>query len=176
MSKKRKELLIGIAVVLMVSVAVVWMLVDGIDHIEDTNGADDFSLQTITDENIIRMDTGSRGSGIKTDFSGDIGGIHISSGIESSSKKFTGVEEILYDNFILPSDFEVNLTSFTVRGGNFKMVVVHDDKIIAELKPGEDVYYRLDNVKGTVSLRIAGESASYSFYMNETDYDFHDHP
>ena len=176
MNKRTKELLLTVAVIVVVAAAVIWALFGGIDHIEDTNGADDYSLETLTDKNIIEMDIGSKGSVINYGFSGEVGGIHLSSGVEFSSKKFTGVEEILYDNYILPSDFEINLSSFTVRSGNFRMVVVHNDKIVAEIDPAETVNYRLDNVTGTVSLRIAGESASYSFYMTDIDYEFHNHP
>ena len=96
--------------------------------------------------------------------------------MEFSAEKFTGVYEILYDNFVLPSDFEINLTAYEIRGGNFKLVVVHDDKIVATLDPDTFVEYRLEDVTGTVSLKIAGESASFSFCMSEMEYDYHAHP
>lgn len=83
--------------------------------------------------------------------------------------------EILYDNYILPSDFDLNLTVYDIYGGNFKMVVVHDGKIVATLEPNIFVNYRLEDVTGTVSLRIAGESASVNFSMTEPGYDRHSH-
>ena len=165
-----KNALAGIAVVIVLIVAVVWFMNNGIEHIEDTNGADNFELQQITDENIIKDDLGA------------VGGPKISrpvllgDTVEFSAKKFTGVYEILYDNYIMPSDFELNLTGYEISGGNFKMVVVHDDKIVATLEPDLFVNYRLEDVKGTVSLMIAGESASFSFSMSEMEYDGHAHP
>lgn len=151
------------------------MMVGDLEHIEDTNGPDDYSLTTITDENIINMDLGAlspctidRNPIIK-----ELTGISTATRIYSD--KFTGVYEVLYSNYVLPSDFVINLTSFNVTEGNLRMVVVHNDEIVAELKPDTFVEYWLENVTGTVSLRIAGESASYEFYMFESDYDNFSH-
>ena len=164
---KKNLTLAGVVVFLVVFVTM--MIFGGIDHIEDTNGPEDFSLQTITDQQIVDLSIGS------------VGGPNIGrnsllgSTVEFYSDKFTGVYEILYDNFILPSDFVLSLYNFEIRGGNFKLVIVHDDKIVAELEPGMTVDYRLENVTGAVSLRIVGESASFRFDMTEFDYDFHSH-
>ena len=62
-----------------------------------------------------------------------------------------------------------------IQEGNFEMVVVYDDKIVARLESDMFVDYCLENVKGTMSLRIAGESASFSFYMTEHEFDSHSH-
>lgn len=170
LNEKTKKILIIAAAVVLVAVVAVWFILGGTEHIEDTNGPDNYALQTITDENIIKMDVGA------------IGGPKISrnvlqgSNVEFSSEKFTGVYEVLYDNFIGKSDFVLDMTGFEVKGGNFKMVVVHDDKIVATLEPGMFVDYRLEDVTGTVSLRIAGESASFTFNMSEMEYDHHAHP
>jgi uncharacterized protein (AIM24 family) len=94
---------------------------------------------------------------------------------EFSAEKFTGVYEILYDNYFGPSDFELNLTNYEIRGGNFRLVVVHNDEIVAELEPDMFVDYLLEDVTGTVSLRIAGESASFKFYIDDIDYEMHSH-
>lgn len=169
MNEKTKKTLTLIGVVIFIVVVGAWFILGGTDHIEDTNGADDRSLQQITDEDIIDQGMGS------------VGGPKISRSIltgdtvEFSAEKFTGVHEILYDNYILPSDFEVDLSGFVVTGGNFKMVVIHDDKIVATLEPDLFVNYRLEDVTGTVSLRIAGESAAFSFSMSEMEYDEHSH-
>lgn len=169
MNVQTKKTLTMIGALVLAVVAGAWIIFGGTDHIEDTNGAEDFSLQTITDEDIVNMSTGA------------IGGPKISRSlltgdtVEFSSEKYTGVSEIFYDNFILPSDFEVDLSGFVVNGGNFKMVVVHNDKIVATLEPDLFVDYILEDVTGTVSLRISGESASFAFSMSEVDYDHHSH-
>ncbi len=172
--RKRKNNLpmpLAILIAVVVTGVCLWgFLTSDLEHIEDTNGADNYALTTITDENIINMDMGSLGGPKKSTsvLTGDA--------IEFSGDKFTGVAEILYDNFIGTSDFDLSLTNFEITGGNFRMVIVHDDKIVAELTPDMFVDYRLEDVTGTVSLRIAGESASFKFYISELDYDFHSHP
>ena len=169
LSDKTKNILTAVGALVFVVVVGAWLLFGGTDHIADTNGPDDFSLQTITDQNIIDRSTGS------------IGGPSISGSlltgdtVEFSAEKFTGVYEILYDNYIAPSDFEVNLTNYHIHGGNFKLAVVHNEKIVAVLEPGLFVDYRLEDITGYISLRIAGESASFTFSMSEYEYDRHAH-
>lgn len=164
-----KKLLTSLAAVVFAVVVVVWLVLGGTDHIEDTNGPDDFSLQTITEQQIIDQSIGS------------VGGPKISKGlltgstVEFSAEKFTGVYEILYDNFIGKSDFQLDLTNYVIEGGNFALVVVHDDQIVATLEPDLFVTYRLEDITGYVSLRIVGESAAFSFCMTEMEYDFHSH-
>ena len=169
LNETSKKVFAILSAIVLVAVAVVWFLTDGIEHIEDTNGADNFALQEITDEEIINMSTGAIGGPkiSRSMLTGDT--------VEFSAEKFTGVYEILYDNFILPSDFDLSLFTYNINGGNFKLAVVHDDKIVATLEPDLFVDYRLEDVTGTVSLRIAGESASFSFSINEIDYDMHSH-
>ena len=169
LNEKAKKLLTTVAVMALVIVAGVWILLNGPEHIEDTNGPIDFSLQTITDQQVIDNSFGSVG-GPKISRS-----LFLGSTVEFSADKFTGVYEILYDNFLLPSDFTLSITSFVVSGGNFQLVVVHDGEIVATLEPDMFVDYRLEDVTGYVSLRIVGESAAFSFSMSEFDYDFHSH-
>ena len=133
----------------------------GSAKIEDTNGADNFALNTITDQNILKLDLPSAGSGIK------ISGL-LSKTAEFSSKDFSGVVEILWTD-MLAGDFVLDLMDYTVTGGNFRMVVINDDKISADIAPGT-TQILLPGVKGHVSLRIAGESAAYSFSMTEVEY------
>ncbi len=140
-----------------------------LEHYEDTNGPENYSLQTITEQQIIDRSIGALGGPNVTRSS------LLGSTVEFSAKKYTGVSEILYDNFLLPSDFEVNLTNYYIHEGNFQLVVVHDDAIVAVLEPGMFVNYRLEDVTGYVALRIVGESAAFTFSISEYEYDFHDH-
>lgn len=169
MNEKAKKILTAAGAILLAVGVVAWILLGGTDHIEDTNGPEDFSLQTITGEDIVGMNMGSTGgpSISRSSLTG--------SAVEFSAEKFTGVYEILYDNFISASDFEVNLTAYEIYEGNFQLVVVHNDEIVATLEPGLFVEYRLEDITGYVSLRIAGESASFSFCMTEWEYDYHSH-
>lgn len=169
LNEKTKKTLMAIGAVVFCVVIGIWLLMDNMEHIEDTNGPDDYSLQVITQEQIINRRIGALG-GPNVLRSSLLG-----STVEFSAKKYTGVSEIFYDNYILPSDFEVDLINYEILGGNFQLVVVHDDQIVAVLEPGTFVHYRMDDITGYVSLRIVGESASFKFSMTEFDLDMHTH-
>lgn len=168
MDEKKKMMIARIAAVLLIGIALFWFLGSDIEHIEDTNGPDNYSLTTITDENIIKRDVGATGLNKKKGLlTGDV--------IEFTSKKFTGVEEIFYTNYIGKSDFYIDLYNFEVHEGNFKMAIVLNNEIVAELEPGLMVNYELNDITGTIALRIAGESASFKFGINEFDLDRFEH-
>ena len=138
----------------------------GSAKIEDTNGPDNFALNTVTDQNILKLDLPSAGYGIRTS------GL-LSKTVEISGDEFSGVYEVLWTNMVA-GDFVLNLLDYTVTGGNFRMVVVNDGKIVADIEPGT-TQILLEGVKGNVSLRIAGESAAFSFSMTESEYNLYSH-
>ena len=135
--------------------------------IEDTNGPDNFAPNTITDQNILNLDLPSGGYSTKTS------GL-LSKTVTHSGKDFSGVVEVLWTDMIA-GDFLLDLMDYTVTGGNFRMVVVNEDRIIADIEPGT-TQILLEGVKGRVALRIAGESAAYSFSMTEFEYNSFAHP
>lgn len=155
LDEKTKKILIGIGAIIMVVVAIIWFMQDGLEHIEDTNGADNYNLQTITDSNIINRDVGAMG--LKTS-----NGI-VTNTTSYSSEKFTGVEEIYGEN-IVANRMEFNINHAQVTEGNFKIVLLVDDEIVHEFKLNELMQtYVIEDVSGYVSLRIAGESANFMF-------------
>ena len=176
MNKKMKDILVGIFAVALIAVCAIWFLSDDLEHIEDTNGPDNFALTVITDENIINRDMGAlnpvtvKKSGIS------VGGLSIDSYVQLYSENFTGVYELFYQNLLGKSDFVLNLDHLTVDSGNFKMVVLLDEEIVATIEPSDEpIEFRLDDINGYVSVRIAGESASYSFAMPKYEYDLLEH-
>ena len=151
--EKIKKILIGIAIVVGVVYFGISMLTSSVDHIEDTNGADNYSLQQITDENIIKMNIGAKNISETQSV--------LSSLPEYSSKKFTGVYEIYRTN-IVANRFDITLYNTMVDAGNLRIVLVHNDEIVHEFALNEvSQTYTLENPKGTVSLRVAGESADF---------------
>ena len=152
---KLKKLLIGIVAVILVGYFVISMLTSNLKHIEDTNGAENYNLQQITEYNIINM---------------DIGALNLTKSKELfnnlptyKSDKYTGVSEIYMTN-IWGNRFDITLYNLRVKSGNFKVVLVHNDEIVHEFKLNElSESYTLENPNGTVSLRIAGESADFEF-------------
>ncbi|MBE6607909.1 MAG: hypothetical protein E7633_05105 [Ruminococcaceae bacterium] len=152
---KPKNVFFGLLVILIAGAAVWWMLNNSIDHIEDTNGGDDYSLCTISDENIINRDIGSKGLTESYD--------SISGTTTYSSKKYTGVDEI-YGINISATRFEITVHHAQVDSGNFKIVLLVDDEIVHTFNLNELTQtYVMENVSGYVSLRIAGESAEFMF-------------
>ena len=155
LNEKTKKILTIIGAVVLVAVCAVWFLSSDSEHIEDTNGADNFGLQTITDSNIINRDVGAMGLEKSTDA--------ISNTTTYSSKKFTGVEEI-YGTNIWGNRFEITINHARVDSGNFKIVLLEDDRIVHEFELNELTQtYVLENPDGYISLRIAGESADFMF-------------
>ena len=128
---------------------------------EDTNGPEDFSLQTITDENIIHLETGASGLSYKES---NLAGIQST---EYSAKNFNGVEQIYLTNFLLPSDIEIYIGHMDVKQGNFRLVVVNNDAIIHEIPL--DAFgdtFRFEDLTGSFSVHVAGESAAFSFHID----------
>ena len=152
---KFKKPLLGIVAVILVGYFVISMLTSNLKHIEDTNGAENYNLQQITEYNIINM---------------DIGALNLTKSKELfnnlptyKSDKYTGVSEIYMTN-IWGNRFDITLYNLRVKSGNFKVVLVHNDEIVHEFKLNElSESYTLENPNGTVSLRIAGESANFKF-------------
>ena len=143
-------------------------------HYEDLNG-EDKSLNTITNSNIIKRDIGSTGV-TRSQTSFELGNISISSGIKIYSNKFSGVYEVMYNNYIFNSSFYITGMYLRVHSGNFQFSVVKDDKeIIHTFNEGDSIDYYLDNIKGYISFRIAGESASFDLVISSSDYDMFTH-
>lgn len=159
MNEKAKKILLGIGVVVFLVVFVVWMWSSDLEHIEDLNGEDNYSLTTITEEQIKEHTMGylnlKKSKGI---LSGNF--------IEFSSDKFTGVCEVFSQNMILNSDFVLDVTNFVIEEGNFEMVLLLDGEIVTRLEPDTFVTYQMEKVNGRVSLVIAGESAKFSFSID----------
>ena len=150
-----KKILLAIGVVAFMGVFAFSLFTSVPEHIEDTNGADNYKLQQITDANIIKMDIGSRNLTEETQLLSDL--------LLYKSKKFTGVSEI-YMNNIYGNRFDITLYNLQVESGNFKVVLVHNNEIVHEFKLNElSQSYTLENPNGNVSLRIAGESAAFKF-------------
>ena len=153
--EKLKKVLMILGVVIFVAVAAVWIFSTDIEHIEDTNGPDNYTLQQINDENIINMDVGA----LNYKESKDV----LSNTITYSSDKFTGVAEI-YNNNIKGNRLDITVNHARVDSGNFKLVLLHKGEIVHEFRLNELMQtYTLKNPSGNVSLRIAGESADFQF-------------
>ena len=151
--KKAKKLLFTVVAIVLIAIAAIWFLGDNMSHIEDTNGADNFELQTITDENICNLDMGSLNVNVSESF----GTATYKSGC------FSGVYEVFSEN-VITNRYEITVNHARVDSGNFKMVLCVNDEIVHTFALNELTQtYVIENVTGNVSLRIAGESADFMF-------------
>ena len=139
------------------------LLTNDLEHIEDANGPDDYSLVTITDENIITQDIGALNVQMASGLFNPL-----NDGISIKSDKFTGVYRIFQTNFLFNSDFDMDIAGFWVNSGNFRMCIVNDGKIIADVEPDMLVNVSLENLNGSFELIIAGESADFEFTLNRS--------
>ncbi|MBQ2954874.1 MAG: hypothetical protein IJE08_00280 [Clostridia bacterium] len=158
MKPQKNNILWIVLAVAIVVFAVYSFLTDSLEHIEDTNGADNYALTTITDENIINQDIGAlnvrKSRGLLND------------GITFSSDKFTGVYRIFSTTFLFNSDFQMDLAGFYVNSGNFEMAIVSNGQIIATVEPGMFAEVSLTGLNGDFELVIAGESADFEFTLD----------
>lgn len=153
--QKMKNALIGAVAVIVLVCGAFSLLSSDLEHIEDTNGADNYDLQEIYDYNIINKDIGALNFSQSDELFNNLPTF--------KSKKFTGVAEVYATNMVA-NRFDITLYNTTVNSGNFKIVLVHNDEIVHEFKLNElEQSYTLENPKGTVALRIAGESADFKF-------------
>lgn len=119
---------------------------------EDTNGEDDFSLQTITDEDIIK---GVNTSQFFTSTSSSDGTT------TCKAKTMSGVVE-LYEGKRENEGIKIDVSS-EITKGNARLVLVFNDEIVHDFDlNGKDQSFVMENVTGKFSLRIAGESTGYS--------------
>ena len=153
MKKSRKPLAVALVCLILC------LTLASCGQIEDTNGPDDITPVTITDEDIVKKSTSAvtssqlitNSNGKKTVKVGKFSGVTELDSLRSDGKK------VLV--------FTVKLTS-----GNLRLCLVRDGKIVAELPidgsehtvalPDDDRY----------SLRAAGESAKYTITYQTEDW------
>ena len=157
-SPKQNNLLYILIAVAVVVICGYSFLNSDLKHIEDTNGPDDYTLTTITDENIIKQDMGALNVSKSTGLLND--------GVTFKSDKFSGVYRVFQTNFFFDSDFLMVVAGFWVNCGFFRMCIVNDGKIIATVEPGMFATCELSDLNGSFELVIAGESADFEFTLD----------
>ena len=87
------------------------------EHIEDTNGAHDFSLETITNEHIVAQSIAPLDLTKEKD--------PMSKGIMFNSDSFSGIYEVFSIHYSEPTTLEMVISGYFVHSGNFKMVPIY---------------------------------------------------
>ena len=126
-------------------------------QIKDTNGPDDYTLNTITDEDIIK--------GFN---SVSIGSIDSSKNNVYNLKvnKFSGVNRIYKKDF-KDKTITLEITS-KVESGNFKIAIVVDDKIVETIPANTTKTVVTEVTKGNYSIRVAGEETKFTLTYKMT--------
>lgn len=168
MNPKIKNILWIVLVVAIVAVGVIMFILNpGPEHIEDTNGADNYTLQSITEQDVIEQKMGTRGTVREFETHLTVAGWSVSDGIRYSSDKLTGVYMLYNTTLFKGSDIYVSLAEFQIKEGNFAFYVVFDGEVVGKVEPSENAMaeFLLENVEktGTLEYVIAGESASFEF-------------
>ena len=170
--RRLKDKLVVIFILVALVGGFVFSQINGMEHIEDINGPDDYSLAVITDEEIAAKGKkvcvgGPNTSRSKTTFLG----ITSTSGTTYSAKQFSGIW--LLDTWnIMTGDLFFDLYGYEVTGGNFKMCIVHEGEVIATVEPSADGmvnFVMYDVEPGVYDLYIAGESAAFEFMSTDFD-------
>ncbi len=142
---------------LLVILSVVFCACGGFTSYRDTNGDDDYTLQNIT-ENDILNGIGSTSISAVSSRKGNTGKYEV--GI------FSGVEQL--EKF-LPGAYEITV-SLKTESGNLRLLLCTSDKILYDFQPnGEDQTYVLDTRADTVYFKIAGEKAKFKLEYKITN-------
>ena len=134
-----------------------------IENYDDTNGIESYTLQTITDENIIKLDLPRSGLNRQE--------LDIENALyscEYSAECFNGVDRLYhFTNFINKTEFVVSIDYLNVKNGNYKLVVVNDDEIIYEFPLNiESEEFVFEDFTGSFSIHVAGEDAEFELSMS----------
>lgn len=132
-------------------------------EIADSNGPDDTSLATITDENIINQDLGASSYSMSP---GSESEEYLTKVTKFKGSEFSGVAELYGTNYLGKSDVSIDVSSLAVKSGNFRLVVLLDDEIVYEFDDeGLMETCELKDINGYMSIRMAGETADFKFWM-----------
>ena len=122
-------------------------------HIEDTNGPDDYSLVEISNDEIVSGKSYSTSVGKLTTQTGRT--------IKLKISKFSGVENV--QSFKTTNSDITFTVSIEVTQGNFKAVLVQNNKIIHEFNNNQNnQVVTVSKGTGSVAVYIAGESAKFN--------------
>ena len=117
-------------------------------HIKDTNGDDNFSLATLTEEQVIKNNSSVSNVSVSNQWGNKY---------ELKINKFSGVKEL---KRITVSGTQTITATVNVSAGNFRMVLVKDGKIAYDFEVNETSSTTVS--AGTYIIKIAGESAAFN--------------
>ena len=167
MNEKTKNTLWGVFTVVFILVFAYLVIFDDFEHIEDTNGSNT-TINRITNQEII--DGVAESKGLKYGKS-RLEGLGLTSGmVNFSADKFTGVMEIMQVDYMIAPTFTLDIYNYQINEGNFELILISNDRIIARLSPGDEETFTAD-IKGDLRVVAVGESANFYFEMTRSYFD-----
>lgn len=129
-------------------------------QIEDTNGEDDYSLCSLTDEDIVKKTTSSVTSTLVKNTKNGVTTVKVG--------KLSGVTELDVFN---PIQNKVLAVTAAPESGNVRLVLVRDETIVCDVPlNGTETLLALSAAEGRYSFRAAGESASFRLTYEVRDW------
>ena len=119
-------------------------------HIKDKNGKDDYSIATISEEEMINGSNYVALGFFST---------HIFSTANCNSKKFSGVKTIATVN--IESENENIVITSSVTSGNFMLIFVKDEVIEVKAYANSLINVSKASMNGLYEIKVVGESASF---------------
>lgn len=142
--------------IICICLLVLVMSLSACSQIEDTNGPDDYSVVTFSDDDILN------GGG----FVVTVGTIEASSYLNGklsgtySVAKISGIITVNeYSSKSSKISFNIN---FTCEAGNAMVVIVSDNEIVKKIEANQDVTFEVDNNFKDYEIKLVGESAKAS--------------
>lgn len=150
--------------ILIILLVLLVMTLSSCSHIEDTNGPNDFSVVTFTDEELLKGFNSYSAFGMMRNST------YINNVLNGSCSvaKLSGLYKIdSYRNNDAIINFNIN---FTCEEGNALLVIVSNEQIIKKIEANSEVEFNLDNNQDRYDLIVVGESAKLSLKYQVTSY------
>lgn len=135
------------------------LLLTGCSHIEDSNGADDYNIVSITNDKILGVNSYVANTYIENRKEKTINGFKVITGTVKCSK-FSGVRNV-ETIYCKNGSFEIEIQN-TVNGGNFEIVIVRDDEILDIFNANETKILNYNNSSEKYYIKVVGESSNFS--------------
>ena len=170
-SNVRKESVMILCVVAFILIFALWRVLSTVlyhqnNSIADTNGSANFSLNTLTQEDILSERYGytmyassTRGEGNSTNvgYEWEEEDRDLRS---MSAKSFSGVT-VLQSTKVNTDTLMLDINS-TVDSGNFRIVITVDGVFYDDVEINQNVRVELNNIQNkTILIKLAGESAAF---------------
>lgn len=130
-------------------------------QIEDTNGAENAALATLTDADLVdTMPQVVKQGAVRSDRKGVC---------RFRVKKMSGVEELYTFDADPDATYRFTVTS-SLTAGNLRLYVCADKRIVADIPIGEGQSVTVSGISGIASVRAAAESAAFSVEITHGAY------